>query len=266
MGKPRYIAAEFGLSVGFGKKSFRVVGVESTVLNSHDLIFAANNDAIAFVLLYHLGLYFSSSFIWLPTHSIEKFLKAYLLAHKNYDKNSLKKIGHDLKKLWSQYKSEYGFDVFPNIEEYIDEISAITPDVRYGDKSIGLNDNLLSGFVFLLVHFNKFKRGSTNYGSSYYGFWDEEIPSMHGLSESYLKGIFKSYLHLIIEHQVTLSPSGICHPHKYEEVAFLKQNRTHSDCPFCSKKAGLDVSKPGLTTPETCVLVREYINKNTMPT
>jgi hypothetical protein len=86
MGKARAIGLEFGLKGNInGGKTYSVVGVEPTPLNSHDLIFAANIDAINFVALYHFGLIQSSTYCWLPAHSIEKFLKAYLLSKPGYN-------------------------------------------------------------------------------------------------------------------------------------------------------------------------------------
>ena len=144
MGKARFVATEFGMPISLGKKQYNVVGVEGqTGLSFEDLIFAANNDAFSFIALYHLGLIQNSTMIWLPVHAIEKYLKAYLLNKPNHTEKSLKEISHDVKKLWFLYKKEFGFENHINLEEFIDEISEIKPNVRYGDRSVALSDNLL---------------------------------------------------------------------------------------------------------------------------
>jgi len=266
MGKARVVTSEFGMPISLGSKSYSVVGAESnSELSFGDFIFAANNDAFSFIILYHLGLIQNSTMIWLPVHSIEKYLKAYLLNKPNHTIKSLKRISHRVNELWDFYKKEYGFENHKNIEEFINEISEIKPNVRYGDKGVVLNDNLLSGFVFLIVHFNRFKRGSINYPKSYYGFFDEEFSNHNFISQTYLKETIKIYLHLIIEHQVVLSPIGICHFHKYKEVNTLKQGRKESDCPICNGEVKFDPKKHnvlGSTQKESLILIK-YIQKKT---
>jgi len=259
MPRARFVAAEFGCSVSLGTKVYAVVGAEKADLRPDDLMFAANNDAMAFVSLYHLGLYHNSTFVWLPCHAIEKYLKCYLLASGGYGESDIRKVGHDVGRLWRLYRSAYRFPLCPSVEEYVAEVSAVPPAVRYGDMSVALNDNLLSGLILLAAHFNRYRRGSATYAQSYYGFWEEELQGCNALSKRYLVGVFQAYLHLVIEHQVTLSPTGVCHPHKYTEVGALAQRRVETDCPFCLNRARLDPSRPGLTTPAACQLVEEFI-------
>lgn len=266
MGKVRFATAEFGMPISLGTKQYNVVGAEGqTGLSFGDLIFAANNDAFSFIALYHLGLIQNSTMIWLPVHAIEKYLKAYLLNKPKHTEKSLKRISHNMKELWTLYKKEFGFENHSNLEEFIDEISGIKPDVRYGDKSVVLNDNLLSGFVFFIVHFNKFKNGSVNYPKSYYGFNDNEFSNHNFISGTYLKDTIKIYLHFIIEHQIILSPIGICHFHKYNEINILKQGRKESDCPICNGEVKLDPKKHcilGSTQKESLILIK-YIQEKT---
>ena len=266
MGKARFIAAEFGMPISLGSKNYNVVGAESNSnLSSDDLIFAANNDAFTFIILYHLGLIQNSTMIWLPVHSIEKYLKAYLLHKPNYTEKILRKKGHNVKELWDLYKKEYGFENHINLEEFINEISEIKPDVRYGDKSVALNDNLLSGFVFFIVHFNRFKRGSINYPQSYYGFYENEFSNHNFISGTYLKETIKIYLHLIIEHQIVLSPMGICHFHKYNEINILKQGRKEADCPICNGDVLFAPHKHNIlgSTQKESLKILKYIQQKT---
>jgi len=266
MGKMRFMATEFGMPVSLGTKTYNIVGAESSSqLSAIDLIFAANNDAFSFISLYHMGLIQNSTMIWLPVHAIEKYLKAYLLHKPNYSEKKLIKIGHNVKELWGLYKKEYGFEDHKNIDEFISEISAIKPTVRYGESSIVLNDNLLSGFIFLVVHFNRFKNGSVNYPKSYYGFNDNEFSNHNFISGTYLKEIIKIYLHLIIEHQIVLSPAGICHFHKYNEINILKQGRKEEDCPICNGQAKLDPQKHNIlgSTQKESLVILKYIQEKT---
>ena len=266
MGKIRVVAGEFGMPVSLGGKYYNVVGAEGqTGLSSADLIFAANNDAFSFIALYHLGLIQNSTMIWLPVHAIEKYLKAYLLNRPKHTVNSLKKISHNVKKLWILYKKEFDFPQKHNFEEFIDEIAGIKSNVRYGDKSVALNDNLLSGFIFFMVHFNKFKNGSVNYPKSYYGFYDNEFSKQNFISGTYLEEVIKIYLHFIIEHQIVFSPIGTCHFHKYKEVNILKQGRKELDCPICNNEVKFDnknINILGSTRKESLILIK-YIQKKT---
>ena len=144
MRKVKFVSSEWGMSMKLGNKTFKIVGTEDTELNSNDLIFAANNDAMSFITLYHLGIYYTSTFVWLPTHAIEKYLKACLLQNSKYNEAELRKIGHNVKKLWNIFNTEFKFGEYINIEEYIEEISEISPPVRYGGQCVAINDNFLS--------------------------------------------------------------------------------------------------------------------------
>jgi hypothetical protein len=170
-------------------------------------------------------------------------------------------LSHNLSDLWKHYKSEFGFPIIPELEEYISELSAVNASIRYGNASVIFNDNLLSGFIFFVAHFNSYKQGRANYNSTFYGFTDQDIPAYSVISGYGLKEILHKYLHLIVEHNITISPTGICHPHLYTVVKSLKQERIIENCPFCNGVTQLDISQPGLTTREACENVKTFFEK-----
>ncbi|MCI5207821.1 MAG: hypothetical protein D3910_03295, partial [Candidatus Electrothrix sp. ATG2] len=217
----------------------------------------------SFIILYHFGIHPSSTFLWLPTHAIEKYLKAFLLSCDGYNSTKLrKKFGHNIKKLWCQYKKEFGFNEHDLFNEYIDEISAISTYVRYGEYTTLFNDNLLSGFIFFIAHFNKFANESKNYSSTYYGLKEIDFSAGNLITLEDSKNIIKKYMHLVIEHSVTISPTGSCHKHEYLDghENHLRQNRFEKECPFCNGTAELNSIDKGITNSHTCESIKSYFS------
>lgn len=263
MGRLKVFYNEYGASGSLNNgKKYNVVGAEFENMDRSDYLMAANIDAISFIASYHLGLLQNSTPCWLPAHALEKYIKSFLFSLNGMTEKKLQKIGHNLAPLWKKYKEEYHFEDYPNLEEYISEISAIKTNVRYGNACVIYNDNLLSGLVFFIAHFNKFTHGSKNYHETYYGLKDIDIPEINYYSRNYLKGIIRTYLHIIIEHGITLSAAGIVHDHKYKEVQLLKQDRIEEHCPFCNILTKSDLNQSHLFKKEIIESVKKFLLHN----
>ncbi|MCP4968144.1 MAG: hypothetical protein GY926_23275 [bacterium] len=95
------------------------------------LLLVADSDFVSFILL-RLGGVLGSTAIWLPAHSVEKYLKAWLL--KNDPEFVPKNAGHNLKMLWDQARIE-----FPNDELFKEALfDAFIQELNMGNNAIEL--------------------------------------------------------------------------------------------------------------------------------
>jgi hypothetical protein len=264
-GHSNIVAVEWGMAVSIDNGPIcQVITAQPEEYTFKEMLDAARIDVMSFVTLYHNGMSQNSTYAWLPTQAIEKQIKGYLLKSGQYNYNDIRKLGHGIKKAWREYKKTYNYESNDVIEQYIKEISAVSTNVRYGEMIVGMNDNLLSGLIYiytLLQHEN-----NDNYSETYYGWTSNELSSDNMLSFNNCTEIFKVYLHLIIEHRLTISPAGICHPHKYSEIDQLKQNRRDSNCPVCKNLVKFDLDELGYTSLFNSKLIAEYFKLRSIET
>ncbi len=259
------VAVEWGMSISIDDGLVcEIITAQPEVYTFKEMLGASKIDVMSFVALYHNGVTQNSTYAWLPTHAIEKQIKGYLLKSGKYDYNGIRKLGHGIENAWKKYKEIYNFSSNEIIEEYINEVSKISTDVRYGEMIVGMNDNLLSGLIY--IHTLLMFQNEENYNNTYYGWTDNELKTDNMMSFNSFSEIFKLYLHLIIEHRLIISPAGMCHPHKYSEIDELKQNIKDVDCPVCKGLIAFDLKELGLTTPYNCKLIAEYFRTRMIET
>ena len=251
------VATEWGMSISIDEGPVcQVITAQPEVYTFQEMLNASKIDVMSFVTLYHNGVTQNSTYAWLPTHAIEKQIKGYLLKSGKYKYDDIRKLGHGIRKAWIEYKKTYSFSSNDIIEEYIEEVSQISTDVRYGEMIVGMSDNLLSGRIY--IHTLLMYNNDDNYKNKYYGWTENNLRTDNMISFNGFSEIFRLYLHLIIEHRLVISPSGATHPHKYFEIDELKQSRNCTDCPVCEGLIEFDLNELGLTTPYNCKLIADY--------
>ncbi len=98
------------------------------------LLLAADSDFVAFILLSCAGILESTS-LWMAAHSLEKYLKSWLL--KSDPEADPRKFGHRLDSLWGAARSRFSqHEIFqvPEYDAFIDEVNmdGASTSLRYG--------------------------------------------------------------------------------------------------------------------------------------
>ena len=261
-GRSNVVATEWGMAISIDNgPECQIITAQPEQFTYNELLTAAKIDVLSFLCLYHNGIEQNSTYAWLPTHAIEKQIKGYLLKSGKYERKKLFGFRHGVKELWDEYKKTYSFESNEVIEEFINEISEISTHVRYGEMIVGVNDNLVSGLIY--VHTLLMFQNESDFKSKLYGWTENEIRFENPMTFNVFGEIFKAYLHLIIEHRLVISPAGMCHPHKYVEIDEFKLNIKDVDCPLCRGLIQFNLAELGLTSPFKCKVIAEYL-KNRM--
>jgi HEPN domain len=221
-----------------------------------NLFFSANIDFLSFISLYHLGIHMGGTYMWLPSHAIEKYLKAFLIIEGSLTVDRVIKYRHNIKKLWKKCIYLYNYSPSDNLSKFMKELSKTSTNIRYGDIDISITAEFVSGLLLLAVHFNYYK-DTGNYASTYYGFADHDFSSYNILSGS-TKHILKAYLHLFVEHQVSFTSWGTYYKHDFTEVAQYKQDRIEPLCPLCNDPTLNQKLHPTLKNNNIQLLLEEY--------
>ncbi|MHA1223845.1 MAG: hypothetical protein ACTSP3_11490 [Candidatus Heimdallarchaeaceae archaeon] len=125
--------------------------------SSKSMLFSANIDHMAFLIICYYGLHLNSGSVWLAPLSIEKYLKSILLKENpNLVDRDLKKLGHNLEKLWKEVCLNYTFPKIDNevLNEYIRELNSIDIVVRYSQAGIKISNR----FLYLYLNSRRTKK------------------------------------------------------------------------------------------------------------
>lgn len=127
------------------------------------LLTTANNDFVSVLILWYTGVAPGGTYIWMLPHTLEKYLKAYLLKFNFIDRKELTKFGqngHGLKDVWIKYKENSNTTTTkPEIniafEEIINDLSTIETKIRY-TGFIHLSSDWLLYFYIVLCSFLRY--------------------------------------------------------------------------------------------------------------
>ena len=86
------------------------------------LLASANNDFISVLILWYSGVIPKSTYGWMLPHTLEKYLKSYLLKN-NVPKKEIKDLRHSLADIWQRYKNISNTSTSkPKLNEAFDQI------------------------------------------------------------------------------------------------------------------------------------------------
>lgn len=149
--------------------------------HSESLMISANEDFVAFCVLWRLHIIGNSGTYWLASHSIEKYIKARLIQID--PKVDIKKYGHNLILLW---KALCEIDSFTDIanpliyDNFIKDTNNINMEVRYSESGSIISTQFFYLYCLLCTAL-RFRlldylpgRSKDNFGLGKIGF--EEIP------------------------------------------------------------------------------------------
>ncbi len=211
------------------------------------LLTTANNDFVSVLVLWYSGVGLGSTYAWMLPHTLEKYLKAYLLKSgsiTNADLRKFGKTGHGLKEIWEKYKSiSTSTTTKPKLnqsfDEIIDDLDTITPKLRYSGFISFSSDSLLYFYIVLCCLLRYLIVGKTKYRSSFYGLGDHYFLPMnyHPMSDAYGKIIVHKMLHLTLEHAGCFTNMGFVNQMDFDELSISNTAIFEKlpDCPICNR-------------------------------
>lgn len=198
------------------------------------LKFAADIDYLAFISLWELGLITSSTYNWTAAHCIEKYCKSLLL--KNDPTVNLRSYGHNIKKAWDDCKQYLNLSSNEaQIDEFIEELNAVQPSVRYGQNSIAVSSGLPA--ILMITGAILRKQIVGNEYAKNYGIAPSLFMPRPGTNEISQELKVLKILHLILKHQITFS--GMSIPDTLQSMGInidtssLKNTENFDNCPWC---------------------------------
>jgi hypothetical protein len=208
---------------------------------------SANADFASALVLWYTG-FENNTATWLMMHTVEKYLKVYLMI-RGKSKEELKNgFKHDIIKLKNEFDKINGtsfVDVELNrkIESFVAQLSKIKDDVRYGEANVFTSGEGLFLFVVLCSDLRYLILGKTEYSKHQaYGLMGlVNIPD-HTAGQDISVGyrIVMKVLHLCLEHGISTDISGAFVPYMSfglksypRNFAYLTHDNTK--CPICSK-------------------------------
>lgn len=211
------------------------VDIRNTPHTAHELVVAANNDHVAYLLSAYFGLVPNSSTFWLVAHSIEKYLKAILLSTN--PSTNIRDYRHDLMRLlgdvaadWSKFRAG----------EFITEVSRVTIDVRYNQASVFIGEGLTVQYAWVCAYLRSLL--PANHDRNKYGIALNLLPR-HFLGYQDIGSAPLNLLHLFIEHGVGLSGIGIMSLTQAQDYlhdrSLIMTNAFDALCPICSSRVTL---------------------------
>jgi DNA-directed RNA polymerase subunit L len=193
------------------------------------LLNAANNDFVSVLVLWYVGIVPASTYAWMFPHTLEKYLKAYLLRTKSVTSAQLKsfgKSGHSLRDIWEKYKSICtSTTTKPKLNAAFDDIIAdldtISTQVRYSGHLDLSSDGLLYFYIVLCSLLRYLLIGKQEYRSSLYGLKGcyflpmNHSPVMAGYGET----IVTKMLHLSLEHGASFTNMGFVNQMPFDDFS-----------------------------------------------
>ncbi len=201
---------------------------------AEDLLAMADIDFISILVLWDAGVQPGSTYGWLFAHSIEKYLKAYLLK-QDKDIND----GHKINNLWEKFKKiNTEITGKPEFNKQLDVlIERLTPyshpKFRYSQYIEFLDDKLSYSYIVFCSLIRYLIIGKKNYRENFYGL-KHRMPV-------YKKESIEKMLHLSLEHGVGFTFLGFMNTMNFKELSIsntsLLKKGKRKDCPFCNKKS-----------------------------
>lgn len=208
---------------------------------------SANRDFASTLVLWYAG-FANNTATWLMMHTIEKYLKCYLIYTKQNSNCQVKKFNHNLAKLTQEFKktcnARFSDDIInQKLDIFLDDLDTIKDNVRYGETSIYTSGEGLYLFIIFCSFIRYLMLKRQNYQETFYGLLGLiKIPDYtNGKDSSIGFRIISKMLHLCLEHGMVTNNSGSfannyffgiqTHPRNF---AYLHNNC--AECPICSKK------------------------------
>ncbi len=213
------------------------------------LLNTADHDFISALVLWYGGISPGSTYAWMLPHAIEKYLKSYLLKYHHVKKQDLKKFGkngHELKDIWSKYKSVTVTTTSkPKLnavfDEIINDLDTIKPGLRYSGYIEFSSDKLLYYFIVLSCLLRYLIIGKEKYRSTLYGLDDQHfLPMNHNpMREGYGKTIIHKMLHISLEHAGSFTNMGFVNQMDFNELSISNTAIFDklSNCPICNNSS-----------------------------
>lgn len=218
------------------------------------LLVTANNDFVSVLVLWYTGVAPGSTYAWMFPHTLEKYLKAYLLKTKSVTEHELKqfgKSGHGLQEIWDKYKEiSNSTTLKPKLNDAFDEIvknlDTINPSLRYTGY---LDYSSCSMFYFYIVLCSLIRYrliGKSKYRDSLYGLTGFHFIQMAHQTPScgYAKTIVRKVLHITLEHAGAFTNMGSVNQMDSNELSISNTAIMQKDdeCPICRGMTLLDQS------------------------
>lgn len=216
------------------------------------LLLTANNDFISVLILWYSGVAPGSTYAWMLPHTLEKYLKAFLLKSGNVTNAELRKFGktgHGLTELWTKYKSISNSTTSkPKLnlafDELIADFTSIDTGIRYSGFVEYSSEKLLYFYIVLCSLLRYLIVGETIYRTTFYGIDDIHFMPMNysPMSQGYGKQIVQKMLHLSLEHGAAFTNLGSINQMTFEEYSISNTAifEKITDCPICNKLENID--------------------------
>jgi hypothetical protein len=216
------------------------------------LLTTADNDFVSVLILWYAGIAPGSTYAWMLPHTVEKYLKAYLLKLEVIKSSDLKhfgKDGHALIEIWNKYKTIATTTTSkPKLnnafDELINDLSTIKPGLRYSGFVEYSSDTLLYFYIVLCSLLRYLNVGKQKYRSTFYGLNDVHFLLMnyHPMSLGYGRIIVKKMLHLSLEHGCAFTNMGSVNSMGLDEYSItnIAIFEKLPDCPICNESSNID--------------------------
>jgi len=218
------------------------------VETAESLLLTANNDFVCVLILWYSGVMIGSTYAWMLPHTLEKYLKSYLLKVGVVDKKTLRSVagkdGHDIEMLWTKWKEVSGISTAkPKLNAAFDEIVAematIKTQMRYSGYIEYSSQSLLYYYIVLCSFIRYCIIGKKAYRESLYGLDESRFLLMnyHPMSHGYARIIVQKMLHLALEHAYAFTNMGFVNSMNFDEESISNTAifQKLSDCPICNK-------------------------------
>jgi len=209
------------------------------------LLFTANVDFVSALNLWYNGIAPGSTYIWMLPHSLEKYLKSYLVKHGKCNVEDLRKLGksgHELKVIWDEFKQHCPCKTAKTklnqaFDDIIDDLDSITPRLRYSGCIGFSSDQLLYFYIVLSSYIRYLLVGKVAYRKSLYGLDEGCFLPMNNvpMMEGYGKTIIRKMLHISLEHAGMFTNLGFVNNVDFKELSISNTAilEKHPDCPIC---------------------------------
>ncbi|MCK5535531.1 MAG: hypothetical protein KAI79_01825 [Bacteroidales bacterium] len=205
------------------------------------LLDTANNDFVSVLVLWYTGVAPGSTYAWMLPHTLEKYLKAYLLKSKNITPKELKKLNHNLTKIWEKYKSVSNSTTRkPKLNEAFDEIIKTLDTIKTSIRYTGYLDYSSSSLLYFYIVLCSFIRyllvGKKEYRESLYGLNGFQF---YPTKDEYAKKIVYKILHITLEHAGAVTNMGFVNQMSLDELSISNTAILQKDeeCPICQGKS-----------------------------
>jgi len=222
-------------------------GVNSTGSQEtpESLLSTANIDFVSVLVLWYTGVAPGSTYAWMLPHTLEKYLKAYLLKYNHVTNQELRKFGgtgHSLKKIWAKYKEVATSTTSKpklneSFDQLVDDLDTISPNVRYTGYLDFSSCSLLYFYIVLCSLLRHLLIGKAAYRSSLYGLDGFVFLPMANMGDetAYAETIVSKVLHITLEHAGAFTNMGFVNQMDFSELSISNTAILQQDpnCPIC---------------------------------